>query len=251
MGSTKELQECAICFDPLPHAPTAVLTRNGRRVCRHFFCATCVTNLANVGTQRACPCCRARFDGCLKVPDVKANPRAWFKLVDFDGNGGLNQVELLEILKATMDLDIHRLEQHLPQLFARFDTNGDGAIKYEEMMGPDGLFFHLSEFRRNRSGQGSDSLQPSRRIPDIRTDKEAWFRYWDEDRSAALGRVEVLRSFVKTFGFSANPGKLQELSTILEAIWHEFDSDGSGEIEMEEFCQPNGLADVIIANLGL
>merc|ERR1712232_906337 len=79
-GCNSCCEECAICFDSLPSAPVAVLTKNGRRVCRHFFHQKCVTMLmAHHGSRGRCPCCRTAFDGCLEVPHVEADAKAWFK----------------------------------------------------------------------------------------------------------------------------------------------------------------------------
>merc|ERR1712232_219775 len=194
---------------------------------------------------RSCPCCRADFDGRLDVPHVEADAKAWFKVVDFDNDGGLNQVELLEVLKATVETDVARLERDMPTMFPTFDPNGDGKIEYGEMMGPHGLFYHVRRmYRKSRPTQ--------KFIPDIKVDKEAWFRYWDEDGSGTLDREEILRSLVKTFNLSANLEQLQALRGVLDALWYLFDPNGSGDIDMAEFCKrETGLADTLILNLAL
>jgi len=166
-------------------------------------------------------------------------------VVDFDNDGSLSQVELLEVLKATVDIDVARLERDMPRIFPLFDPNNDGKIEYGEMMGPQGLFYHVRRlYRKNRSMQ--------KFIPDIKSNKEAWFRYWDEDGSGTLDREEVLRSLVKTFNLSANFEQLQALRGVLDALWPLFDTDGSGDIDMAEFCKREvGLADTLILNLSL
>jgi hypothetical protein len=48
------------------------------------------------------------------------------------------------------------------------------------------------------------------------------------------------------------PEQIQLLREILSVLWYEFDEDGSGEIDMDEFCrQGSGLADVLLANLNV
>ena len=100
-----------------------------------------------------------------------------------------------------------------------------------------------SAFERASSG-GED-------IPDIMRDKEAWYRYWDEDNSNALDKEEVVRALLKTFRMTNDQQRVLMRNTI-DAIWGIFDDDESGVIEREEFLKPNdGLADTIIATLGL
>lgn len=67
-------------------------------------------------------------------------------------------------------------------------------------------------------------------MPDARVDRYAWFSYWDEDNSGTLDKDEVIRAFVKTFGRAQTPLVLAELRSLIEAMWPEFDPDGSGSI---------------------
>lgn len=195
--------------------------------------------------QKKCPCCRTPFDGRLEVPQIEADAKAWFKVVDFDGNGRLEQGEVLDILKATAKIDVDRLEQDLPRMFANFDPNNDGTIEYGELVGPHGLFYHIRQMCRK-----SESAQQF--IPDINRNKEAWFRYWDEDGSGSLSREEILRSLVKTFKLSPDLQTVQGLRSSMNALWHLFDDDGNGEIDMREFCKKDvGLGDTLILNLKL
>merc|ERR1712187_425360 len=142
-----------------------------------------------------CPCCRVAYDKVLQVPNVETDPRGWFDLVDLDGNGSLEQAEVIDVLKATLPLDHKLLDQDLPLLFCQWDPNDDGRVEYDEMMGAHGLFFYVRDaFRASNQGRLI--------IPDIRVDKKAWFRFWDDNGSGTLDREEVVRSFVKTFRLS-------------------------------------------------
>jgi len=181
----------------------------------------------------------------LDVPDAEADAKAWFKVVDLDNDGGLSQVELLEVFKATVEVDVARLEQGIPKIFSLYDPNGDGKIEYDEMMGPGGLFMFVRKmYKKSRSVQKTN--------PDLKSNKEAWFRYWDEDGSGTLSREELLRSLVITFKLHVNLEQLKALWDVLDALWYLFDPDGSGDIDMAEFCKnETGLADTLILNLSL
>ena len=94
--------------------------------------------------------------------------------------------------------------------------------------------------------------QDAEAIPDIMRDKDAWYRYWDEDNSNALDKEEVVRALLKTFRMTSDQAKVQQMRNTIDAIWPIFDDDNSGVIERDEFLKPNdGLADTIIATLGL
>jgi len=239
----QEHAECPICFEALPSAPTAVLSKRGHRSCRHFFHVQCIAAMESSGIK-CCPCCRAEFDGNLRIPNVEAEPQDWFKLVDFNGDGALTVQEVMEVLKATLYIDVDRMEQDLPSRFAQWDRNNDGKIEFNEMMGSNGLFYYVRDSFRAEN-------QVSTIIPSIRRNRHEWFRYWDEDSSGTLDKEEVVRSFVKTFKLGTAPDQAQCLHALVSLLWSEFDPNGSGAIDIDEFCKPNsGLADMIIANLG-
>mmetsp|Transcript_34820 Transcript_34820/g.96097 ORF Transcript_34820/g.96097 Transcript_34820/m.96097 type:complete len:429 (-) Transcript_34820:75-1361(-) len=233
--------ECPICFEALPSQQTVLLLRGGERACRHFFHEACVCQMASSSSSKCCPLCRADFDSVLRVPDVERSPEAWFAAVDSDGNGTLDCTEVLEVLKATLPVDCAKLEKALPPLFAKWDPDGDGRIDYTKMMGPNGLYFYVRDkFRRTGKEQSP---------PDIRTEQAAWFRYWDEDGSGSLEREEVVRALAKTFAMTSAE-QIQALRELLDAVWSEFDPDGSGSIDMLKFCRPgDGLAEFVTANL--
>lgn len=190
-----------------------------------------------------CPLCRAEYDGILEVPNIHQNPKAWFELVDFDRNGSLDAVELLEVFRAVLPLDCKKLEADMSSLFFQWDKNGDGRIRYDEIFGGGGLFAFVKETFR--------STRQSECMPDIQKDRGAWFRYWDEDGSDSLDREEVIRSLVKTFRMSSEISQIRSLRELLAVLWSDFDPTAAGSINQRDFCRPDGLADMIIVNMGL
>jgi len=236
--------ECAVCFDPLCSAPTAVFVRQGGRghgrVCHHFFHKRCAEEVAR--SHRECPLCRAAFTGTLDVPNIDRDPDGWFSACDMDGNGELNVREVFEILKAQFPVDYEKLEKDLPKLWRRWDPSNDGEIQKSEFLKPgDGLLaFVRKNFLRSAAARGPP--------PDIRTDKLAWFGYFDEDHGGTLSQAEVVRGLIKSFRLSEDLLKVEELKATVGAIWCVFDSDGSGEIDQGEFLQRGGLADSVIAS---
>jgi len=241
LSVAEEHAECSICFEPMHSQPIVVLANeDGKRVCRHFYHATCARSMASAAGGANCPLCRTPYSALLLVPDVEENPRAWFQVVDLDGNGSLDYDEVGDILRATLPIDCHKLEKMLPALCKKWSKGG--RIGYEEMMGPGGLFFYVRDAFRS-AGRARDA-------PDIRADPHAWFRYWDEDGSDSLNQEEVVRAIVKTFGLSSDFQQIKTVREMLSALWPEFDSDGSGCIDKTEFCRPgHGLAQMIVANL--
>ena len=88
---SEEHAECAVCFEALCDAPTAVFvaTTAGsttRRTCAHYFHLACARSL-RAREMRRCPVCRAPFDDALPVPDPRDDPGGWFAAVDANGDG--------------------------------------------------------------------------------------------------------------------------------------------------------------------
>ena len=230
--------ECSICFEFLCSEPCGVFVDGrGRRTCPHFFHDRCIRSMPACAN---CPLCRREFVNVLAVPDIRQDPQGWFKAVDQDGNGHLDMKEVLHVLRAQVPVDHDALEDHLPKLWKTWDPNGDGFIQYDEIMRPEGglLAYVLSHFARKEKA-------PPPRIED---DKHAWFEYWDEDGSGELEQIEVVRAVIKSFGLSADVAKVEEMKSIVQAVWCIFDDDGGGSIDRSEFVRADGLADAIIAS---
>jgi len=47
---------------------------------------------------------------------------------------------------------------------------------------------------------------------------------------------------------SLDLSQLEENRQTVKAVWPLFDLDGSGSIDLDEFCSPDGLGDTIIAS---
>lgn len=175
-----EHAECCICFDALCEQSTSVLTRRGQRVCGHFFHSTCCEAFAGGHHGGStCPICRADFDGVLKVPSIEVDPPGWFNAVDLDGNGRLSQAEAREVLKAQLAVDWRKMEQELPALWGKWDRNGDGTIDQHEVIA-------MARYMKERLPRVADAP-----VPSIESDKDAWFAYFDEDRSSSLEKVRI------------------------------------------------------------
>lgn len=240
-----EHAECPICFEPLCSAPLALFSAaNGRRVCWHIFHETCARQLAGVNLN--CPLCRADFNHVTAVPRIDTDPNAWFDACDMDGNNALSTREVLEIVKSSFPVDHTKLERDLPKLWRRWDPNGDGHIQRHEFLAPNGLLDFLRDHFPKQTGRHDDLP-----VPDIRSDKQAWFRHFDEDGSGELSISEVTRGLIKSYHLSSDVNQAQAMRDLVTNVWCLFDADQSGEISQAEFLHPgDGLADSIIASYG-
>jgi len=243
LSVAEDYAECSICLEPMHSQPTVVLAdEHNKRVCRHYYHADCARTMMSARGGQKCAHCRSSYSALLPVPDVAENPRAWFQVVDMDGDGSLSCEEVGDVLKATLPVDYRKLQRMLPALCAKWSTGG--CIGYEEMMGPDGLFCYAR-----------DTLGGSREagdVPDIRKFPDAWFHYWDEDESGTLSREQVVRAIVKTFKLKTTLRQIRTVRSMLMVLWPEFDPDLGGCIDKAEFCRPHdGLAQMIIVNLRL
>jgi Ca2+-binding EF-hand superfamily protein len=239
VAAAVEHAECCICCEPLHEKPTAVLALRGRRVCPHFFHAEPCCEALVRGHQggKTCPICRAAYDGMLAVPSIDADPAAWFRVVDLDGDGALSQAEVREVLKAQLPIDCNLWDEQLPSLWREWDRDGDGTVDQTELLG-------LVEYARRAMPRGADAP-----IPDIRRFARQWFTHFDEDGGGTLSKGEVTRALIKTFRQPEDPAKYQQLRETVSAIWGMFDDDASGEIDTDEFIVRDGLADTIVATL--
>jgi Ca2+-binding EF-hand superfamily protein len=186
-----------------------------------------------------CPLCRAEFDDMLPVPRIEDDSDAWFDVCDADGDGSLSAREVYEILIAQFPVDHKKLEENLPRLFRTWDPNMDGQIEKHEFLRPEGLLEYVK--------QNFIRMEERAPPPNICRDKRAWFEYFDDDKSGELSQEEVGRALIKSFGLE---NKLSEIASMKETVaccWAIFDPDGSGEIDMDEFLNNDGIADAIIA----
>jgi len=97
--------ECSICFEPLHEGPVGVfLSESGRRVSPHFFNLEAAREWLRSGNGH-CPLTRQRIASVAPVPDLRADPAAWWRVVDVNGDGKLSRTEVLEALKAQLPID--------------------------------------------------------------------------------------------------------------------------------------------------
>jgi hypothetical protein len=88
-------------------------------------------------------------------------------------------------------------------------------------------------------------------VPDIKANKDLWFKHYDENENGTLQREEVVRGLIQTFKLGQRPERMEHIRGTVEAVWPIFDTDGSGSVDKQEFLKPgDGLADTIIATLG-
>jgi Ca2+-binding EF-hand superfamily protein len=234
--------ECTICYDEMASRKCAVLlSANRKRACRHFLHEDCGKNLFD-NNRRTCPICRAPFAFVSAVPSFDENPKLWFECVDADGNGALSKVEVLEVLKALFALDNKALEKNVDTLWTRWDKDGSGEVDFQELCDKKtGLLVYVrSHFARLKQA-------PPPRLG--LSTREEWFQYFDEDGNGSLGKEEIVRALIKSFRLSSDLRKVEEIRNVLENVWMIFDSDGSGEIELSEFIQRDGLGETLIASL--
>jgi Ca2+-binding EF-hand superfamily protein len=71
----------------------------------------------------------------------------------------------------------------------------------------------------------------------MRTDKDGWYRYWDEDNDGTLQQEEVVRALLKTLKLTTNQDRVRQMRETIAAIWPIFDTDGSGSVDQEEFLR--------------
>lgn len=239
MNRAIERSECCICLDPLCRKPCAMLFRQ-HRVCLHYFHEECILQ----SRIQSCPICRAPYDRTVTLVDPIQEPETWFDMIDKDGSGSLSHQEVLEGLKATVDIDWRRLETDIGVLFRRWDVGGSGEITLDEFLkGP------LIYIERNRGGSPDDD-----EVPDITSDPTGWFKFWDVDGNNSLQKDEVARALIKTLRLREH-GKygvsVEEIVEVLSAVWSLFDHDNSDGIDVDEFISPDGLCETILASVNM
>ena len=104
-------QTCHVPTTNPPHAyrpRTPTQADSGKRTCRHLLHEGCSLLLQQ--HNNSCPVCRAEFGAFQVVPLVNDEPRAWFRCVDFEGNGRLTREEVTEVLASHFPLDRSKLE---------------------------------------------------------------------------------------------------------------------------------------------
>jgi len=231
--------DCA-CGDLLAPDPVVYLTKDNKKVCRHFFHLACYKHLLKDGVT-TCFFCHKHFDGSIQIPNMVEDPEGWFAVAKSDESDNASYRNILELLGASMHLDHRRLEAELPDVFKKLDTDGDGCLSLKEMMAETGLVAYAKDF--------IPKPQDFSKIPNIRTDSRKWFLFWDEDKNGRLDQEEVVRALLKTFFRGKSLDVIREFHQIVQALWPDMDLDGSMDIDHKEFTSPTGLYQYVVANL--
>ena len=208
-----------------------------------LFRPTRLVAAAKLGSRSCSPChCHCH---CRSHP---THPVHFHPPKDADKSGCLSKEEVLDGLQACVDLDWRRIESSIDSLWTTWDRDSGGSLSYEEFSHPTtGL---LNFVRRNFArAEGGEPREP----PDIRRRAREWFGFWDEDGSGALSKSEIVRALVKTFRVhsSAQAVQVATIEETVDAVFPLFDSDGSGEVDVDEFTMADGLCDTIIASMRL
>ncbi|CAE8594290.1 unnamed protein product, partial [Polarella glacialis] len=242
--------ECPLSFKPLFQGPVAILVdSSGKRLSPHFYRLDAAEEfLARAGSgngngQALCPFTQREIAGVKAVPSLLDDPKGWFRACDADGDRKLSREEVVSALKAQLPLDNRAIDRFRTEEAAwrSWDADGSGFIEYVEVMDESkGLLKFVRDSFLRSSEDGV--------VPDLRKDREAWFRYWDEDNSGVLEFEEVLRAFAKSFHIDL--AGVEALRESLQAVWGIFDSDNSGAVDRREFMLPyDGLADTVLATM--
>jgi Ca2+-binding EF-hand superfamily protein len=190
-----------------------------------------------------CPICRVPVYGSVNVPSCSTNPNLWFDIVDIDADGKVSPTDLVTILRAQFLVDWRTIEKKLTgEIWPKYDVNNEGFISRDELLKPDGLLDYLLKTFET----------PKRRFrncPNLEMQPRKWFEYWDEDHSGTLDSEELIRALVKTFNVNAEVRSLRAMAESVRSVWGAFDQEDKGEISLDEFIAPEGLAQSIVATM--
>lgn len=200
--------ECVVCLERQALRLAVLCAPSGQRVCRHFVCWDCATQLPE---PMLCPICRAHAARAALLPAPHRDPRTLFALVNTSASRYLSRRDLLDYCVAASGLPARAVREEVHRHWSSWDDDGDGAISYTEFareVCPMLERFYLREVK---------ALRRQSEPPPVPRDTEAarrWFDFFDEDGSGTLERGEVLRALRKTFRGMGS----EELGQILAAI---------------------------------
>eukprot|EP00586_Coscinodiscus_wailesii_P019115 CAMPEP_0172516324 /NCGR_PEP_ID=MMETSP1066-20121228/275364_1 /TAXON_ID=671091 /ORGANISM="Coscinodiscus wailesii, Strain CCMP2513" /LENGTH=345 /DNA_ID=CAMNT_0013297757 /DNA_START=237 /DNA_END=1270 /DNA_ORIENTATION=- len=76
----------------------------------------------------------------------------------------------------------------------------------------------------------------------------AWFEYYDRDRSGSLDKEELISALIQTTG-ATHAHEAQSIRDTVYNTFAIFDGDRSGGISKREFCQRDGLGEILLATI--
>jgi len=237
--------ECPLSFKPLYQGQIGILLDSaGKRVGTQFYRLDAAEELLRSTSGAKCPETGKTVSKAQVVPSISEDPKGWFRACDADGDRKLSRNEVVSALKAQLPLDNRSIERFRSDASAwrSWDKDGSGFIEYTEIMDEDQ---GLLKFVHDSFGRLADD----RPVPDLRKDRDAWYRHWDGDNSGELEFEEVVRAMAKSF--SITTGVIAELRESLYAVWCIFDPDNSGSVDRQEFLARDGLADTVMATMNL
>ena len=143
-----------------------------------------------------------------------------FRHFDADGDGTMTEAELLQGLSDLHIFDsIPNWRQEVPAIFAKFDTSGDGVVSLSEFFSFLGAEKYLPNIMQRMTKIFASVSAPLRTI----------FASFDVRSVGSITSAELKAGLNEIGGF-------QEVSDAdILSITSFFDSDGDGEISLEEF----------------
>lgn len=248
--ASEGLAECPVCFVPLalsdrpPQGAGAFLDEAGHRVCPHHLCLTCSLELERQNSVPKCPICRHTFKPpAEKLPDPLEDPIRWFEFVDESRSGYLERQTLEQVLPAVVPVDVGRLVVATKgPLWKDWDPAEEGKISVNAFCSERGLLRwlaeHIAEARDERL-RGT--------APNMQQDAKAWFQHWARPGDCRMGKAEVLRVVLKTAGVaSLDFDAVAANRQWVEEQWGQWDRNGDGDIDLDEFFVEKGLRDCLL-----
>lgn len=194
--------------------------------------------------------------------------QVWFRTCDVKGDGYLSKQEVINVLLSQFPLDVDRFEARMEDAWPQVDPNGDGYcldgrarclsflpgrisllgdgyVSRDEFFAPEtGL---LALVRANLTDDMR--VEPVEAAPpDVRTQRNAWFDHFDEDKTGSLTQEELTRALVKTYALGADLAQVRTMRDFVAAVFPAFTAEAT--ISRDAFLRPGeGLADTIIAQL--
>ena len=154
---------------------------------------------------------------------LKATPEETFAEYDSDSSGDLSRAEIALVCASLGDL---RGEEGIEEIFAEIDTDGDGTIS-------------RAEFNAWWAEEVAPNIEINRRHDRLKKIKEkakSWegmaveeiFAKFDADKSGSLEKGE-LEELVAALGIAMT-------SVGMDKLLAELDTDGNGDVSLEEFA---------------